>query len=180
MVETYCSAIWSQNLNGRVLYNCNLEELKSVLNMNFGDWEIFRMFIETLRDMEKSAKRHQVTSKSAGVTKTTVHVEPVPSTSPIPSIQPPPSKGPMKHQTSMEKQVAFLLTINCNLTIMGPQNTFKVSLEDAMISGLLSTLNEEAHEDILTEELITARREGNTSNNSGGDGASSSAESTSR
>ena len=28
--------------------------------MNFGDWEIFRMFIETLRDMEKSAKRHKV------------------------------------------------------------------------------------------------------------------------
>ena len=48
----------------------------------------------------------------------------------------------------------------------------KVTLEDAMISGLLSTLNEEAHEDILTEELITARREGNNSNSSAGEGAS--------
>ena len=102
MVETYCSAIWSQNLNGRVLYNCNLEELKSVLNMNFGDWEIFRMFIETLRDMEKGAKGAR---RSAGVTTTTVHAEPVPSTSPIHSTRPPPNKGSVKHQTSVEKEV---------------------------------------------------------------------------
>ena len=102
MVETYCSAIWSQNLNGRVLYNCNLEELKSVLNMNFGDWEIFRMFIETLRDMEKGAKGAQ---RSAGVTTTTVHAEPVSSTSPIHSTRPLPSKGSVKHQTSVEKEV---------------------------------------------------------------------------
>ena len=53
----------------------------------------------------------------------------------------------------------------------------KVTLEDAMISGLLSTLNEEAHEDILTEELITARREGNNSNSSAGEGASTFGES---
>ena len=46
-----------------------------------------------------------------------------------------------------------------------------------MISDLLSTLNEEAHEDILTEELITARREGNISQDSAAGGASSSGES---
>ena len=177
MVETYCSAIWSQNLNGRVLYNCNLEELKSVLNMNFGDWEIFRMFIETLRDMEKNAKRRQGTSRTPGVTKTTVHMEPVPSTSPVPSIQHPSGKGAIKHQTSLEKEVYYFSTNN-KIFIRNscPQINSKVTLEDAMISGLLSTLNEEAHEDILTEELITARREGNNSNNSTGEGASSSGE----
>ena len=31
-----------------------------------------------------------------------------------------------------------------------------MNLEDAMISGLLSTLNEDAHEDILVEELINS------------------------
>jgi hypothetical protein len=29
-----------------------------------------------------------------------------------------------------------------------------INMEDALISGLLSTLNEEAHEDIITDELL--------------------------
>ena len=106
MVETYCSAIWSQNLNGRVLFNCNLEELKSVLNMNFGDWEIFRMFIATLRDREKSGRRQQATVKSTAPM-TAALVEPVPSSSPMP---PQPSKSSSKQQTSVERQVTFELT----------------------------------------------------------------------
>lgn len=30
------------NINGRVLAQCNIEELKKEMNMNFGDWHLFR------------------------------------------------------------------------------------------------------------------------------------------
>lgn len=30
------------NVNGRVLSQCNLDELKKEMNMNFGDWQLFR------------------------------------------------------------------------------------------------------------------------------------------
>lgn len=30
------------NINGRVLSQCNIDELKKEMNMNFGDWQLFR------------------------------------------------------------------------------------------------------------------------------------------
>lgn len=30
------------NINGRVLAQCNIDELKKEMNMNFGDWHLFR------------------------------------------------------------------------------------------------------------------------------------------
>uniref|UniRef100_A0A4W3HSF9 Kinase D-interacting substrate 220b n=1 Tax=Callorhinchus milii TaxID=7868 RepID=A0A4W3HSF9_CALMI len=33
------------NINGRVLNQCNLDELKKELNMNFGDWQLFRNMV---------------------------------------------------------------------------------------------------------------------------------------
>lgn len=30
------------NINGRVLSQCNLDELKREMEMNFGDWQLFR------------------------------------------------------------------------------------------------------------------------------------------
>lgn len=30
------------NVNGRVLSHCNIDELKKEMNMNFGDWQLFR------------------------------------------------------------------------------------------------------------------------------------------
>jgi hypothetical protein len=43
-----------------------------------------------------------------------------------------------------------------------------------MISGLLSTLNEEAHEDIMTEELMGCNNDGSSSQDSGGSGGGTS------
>lgn len=37
-------------MNGRVLSQCNLDELKKEMNMNFGDWHLFRSMV-----------RHQLT-----------------------------------------------------------------------------------------------------------------------
>ena len=121
MVETYCSAIAAQNLNGRVLYTCNLEELKSVLNMNFGDWEIFRMFIATLRDKERAAAKKQKSPSPLAATAAppsprpaTAATSPRPPSSTSESLagasQPPLSRS-LKHQTSVEKQVCYVHVI---------------------------------------------------------------------
>ena len=40
------------NVSGRVLLNCNLEELKKLSGMNFGDWELFRVAALGLREHE--------------------------------------------------------------------------------------------------------------------------------
>ena len=40
------------NVSGRVLLNCNLEELKQLIGMNFGDWELFRVAALSLRERE--------------------------------------------------------------------------------------------------------------------------------
>lgn len=33
------------NINGRVLAQCNVDELKKEMNMNFGDWHLFRSMV---------------------------------------------------------------------------------------------------------------------------------------
>lgn len=40
-------------ISGRVLMHCDLNELKALLNISFGHWEIFRLLINCLRDIEK-------------------------------------------------------------------------------------------------------------------------------
>ena len=51
-VEHYVKNLMEHNINGRVLLNCNLEELKQLSGMNFGDWELFRVAVVALRDHE--------------------------------------------------------------------------------------------------------------------------------
>ena len=118
-VDTYCDAIVSQNISGAVLARCDLQELKSVLNMNFGDWEIFQWTLDSLRQLEIKQKE----SKSA---------------------------------TKLWKSVVQASA--------GMDNDFDddgakyidnaIYMDEALISGLLSTLNEDAHEDVVTEELL--------------------------
>uniref|UniRef100_A0A674BS46 Kinase D interacting substrate 220 n=1 Tax=Salmo trutta TaxID=8032 RepID=A0A674BS46_SALTR len=43
------------NVNGRVLSQCNLEELKKEMNMNFGDWQLFRGMVMEQRHGESQA-----------------------------------------------------------------------------------------------------------------------------
>lgn len=50
--EQYGSTLIENNICGRVLFNCNLEELKKLCGMSFGDWELFRLAILTLRERE--------------------------------------------------------------------------------------------------------------------------------
>lgn len=43
-------------ITGRVLMYCELSELKSILQLNFGNWEIFKLLIQSLRDIESMAR----------------------------------------------------------------------------------------------------------------------------
>lgn len=42
--HTVCSPhfLLQANVNGRVLSQCNLDDLKKEMEMNFGDWQLFR------------------------------------------------------------------------------------------------------------------------------------------
>lgn len=51
--ERLSQALQTNAISGRVLMHCDLNELKSVLGLNFGHWEIFRLLISCLRDIEK-------------------------------------------------------------------------------------------------------------------------------
>ncbi|KAJ8383260.1 hypothetical protein AAFF_G00222730 [Aldrovandia affinis] len=52
MLTQYTSTVKKANVNGRVLSQCNLDELKKEMNMNFGDWQLFRGAVMELRHVE--------------------------------------------------------------------------------------------------------------------------------
>ena len=49
-IPEYQECLRYNNINGMVLCNCELPELKGVMNMTFGDWELFRAMVENLRE----------------------------------------------------------------------------------------------------------------------------------
>ncbi|TNN80238.1 Kinase D-interacting substrate [Liparis tanakae] len=55
MLPPYTSTIKKANINGRVLSQCNLDELKKEMVMNFGDWQLFRGTVMELRHAEAQA-----------------------------------------------------------------------------------------------------------------------------
>lgn len=60
----YKSVLHENNINGRVLLHCDLDELKKILKMNFGDWEMFRVMIVSLREHEMTTVIKQDESKN--------------------------------------------------------------------------------------------------------------------
>ncbi|XP_044755573.1 kinase D-interacting substrate of 220 kDa B isoform X5 [Coccinella septempunctata] len=129
-VSNYTKIIKDHNINGRVLTSCDLDELKQLLQMTFGDWEMFKATVFSLREMEFNLVMRQEELKlgrpnkdrkgSMSKSSNTSDKEPkIPMEGPLP-----------RKQSVMEKQV---------------------TLEDQMICGALQTLNEEACEDVLEE-----------------------------
>lgn len=54
MVPEYVERLKLNNVTGLVLHCCNLSELKPVMQMSFGDWELFQGMVQMLRDREAS------------------------------------------------------------------------------------------------------------------------------
>uniref|UniRef100_A0A1L8DIU7 Uncharacterized protein n=1 Tax=Nyssomyia neivai TaxID=330878 RepID=A0A1L8DIU7_9DIPT len=52
-LDNLLPALSQHSISGRVLMHCDLQELKNLLNLSFGHWEIFRLLIITLRNLEK-------------------------------------------------------------------------------------------------------------------------------
>lgn len=53
-IPTYQQNIEENNINGMVLSQCELDELGKVMGMKFGDWQLFRTVILSLREAEES------------------------------------------------------------------------------------------------------------------------------
>ena len=141
MVATYCASIVGNNVTGLVLLHCSTAELRSVINMNFGDWELFKLVLTAMRGDEQSGEWGEAREGSQEISRSE-------------------TKYRQHKQSVIEKQVA---------------------MEEATVSGLLSTLNEvrrklsigyfsgnteqssrfyivqDAKEDILQEEVSAAQ-----------------------
>uniref|UniRef100_A0AAY4AL90 KAP NTPase domain-containing protein n=1 Tax=Denticeps clupeoides TaxID=299321 RepID=A0AAY4AL90_9TELE len=52
MLDQYTTTIKKANINGKVLSQCNMDELKKEMNMNFGDWQLFRGLVMEQRQLE--------------------------------------------------------------------------------------------------------------------------------
>ncbi|CAH1185599.1 unnamed protein product [Phyllotreta striolata] len=130
-VGDYVKTIREHNINGRVLLHCDLDELKKLLKMSFGDWEMFKVMLVILREQEISSVLRQDEIKPIRLLKP---VERKNSVGKGPSCSSEKEKlqddGRQRKQSIIEKQV---------------------TLEDQMICGALQTLNEEACEDVLEE-----------------------------
>ncbi|XP_075168751.1 ankyrin repeat-rich membrane spanning isoform X3 [Haematobia irritans] len=119
-------------INGRVLKYCELNDLKQVLNLSFGHWELFRLLITTMRDCEKVQRKFKPTPSITEIPTNTVTVSKDTHDSHSMVVVPSQPHSRKNSTTShLEKQV---------------------TLEEQMICGALQTLNEDAFEDVASSE----------------------------
>ncbi|CAL1298793.1 unnamed protein product [Larinioides sclopetarius] len=162
-LDGYIAAIEENNINGQVLLTCDLKELKETLNMSFGDWELFRILILTLREHElenvnfisddKSLSRNtSFKIKQAGPLK-------------IPG-----NKSPEKKSTESVSKSSRVSSDSGDATVTKPRSSIlekqfslcdQVTMEESMIVGALETLNEEALEDTMEEKSHMNRKPSN-------------------
>ncbi|XP_028652721.1 kinase D-interacting substrate of 220 kDa isoform X2 [Erpetoichthys calabaricus] len=77
MLPQYTATIRKANINGRVLSQCNLDELKKEMNMNFGDWQLFRSMMAELRHIEGQVLQDDSRAVSEQGSNVIGHNEPV-------------------------------------------------------------------------------------------------------
>uniref|UniRef100_A0A8C5U0I7 Kinase D interacting substrate 220 n=1 Tax=Malurus cyaneus samueli TaxID=2593467 RepID=A0A8C5U0I7_9PASS len=73
MLPQYSATIKKANINGRVLAQCNIDELKKEMNMNFGDWHLFRSMILEMRNSENQAAQEDPRGATEHVTSAIPH-----------------------------------------------------------------------------------------------------------
>uniref|UniRef100_A0A8D8VMQ1 Kinase D-interacting substrate of 220 kDa n=1 Tax=Cacopsylla melanoneura TaxID=428564 RepID=A0A8D8VMQ1_9HEMI len=167
-VAEYKTLIQQNNVSGRVLLHCDLNELKKVLNMNFGDWELFKMMIVSLREYESCASSVTTTDettctnrvkfnaqKSSGSSGSSEQKKPVAvqSSGTVPVQGLPPSGSNTQGDARSATVESNAQRAMKQQSVIEKQKLYQVSLEEQMICGALQTLNEEACEDVL-EELM--------------------------
>ncbi|XP_022244042.1 kinase D-interacting substrate of 220 kDa-like [Limulus polyphemus] len=153
---TYKEQLSENNINGLVLLTCDLSELKRVLRMSFGDWELFRQLVLALRENEYSSDLDRgfigdTFSHSRGQSERRSS-PPVLRHSPVgdePSIQTKTTdtKTESSHVTEKEDSRSVPRSRSSSSALEK-----QVTMEETMIFGALETLNEEAQEDTLQEK----------------------------
>nr|XP_046147197.1 kinase D-interacting substrate of 220 kDa B-like isoform X4 [Oncorhynchus gorbuscha] len=63
MLAQYTATIKKANVNGRVLTQCNIDELKNEMKMNFGDWQLFRGTVLEMRHVESQVLHEEAHSE---------------------------------------------------------------------------------------------------------------------
>nr|XP_045615687.1 kinase D-interacting substrate of 220 kDa B-like isoform X5 [Procambarus clarkii] len=161
LISSYKERFIEHNINGKVLLHCDLDDLKKVLNMNFGDWELFRMLVLTLRDREvdedfnsknvRFADPHLQQHGSQGVDVQDDSGEPSSLTSSLEGslMRRGSSRASSSYSSNKDREES-----HCSVRKMTKQNLLakQVTMEEQLIFGALQTLNEEACEDVLEEQ----------------------------
>nr|XP_022916026.1 kinase D-interacting substrate of 220 kDa isoform X5 [Onthophagus taurus] len=143
-VDEYKAVLKENNINGKVLLHCDLDELKKLLRMNFGDWEMFKVLIVSLRE-------HEMTSVLVQDEMRNSRYPSKPTATLIPKERRGSGSGGFK-QTTNETDSSKVQGDSGNRNKQSViEKQYQVTLEDQMICGALQTLNEEACEDILDE-----------------------------
>ena len=62
MIQAYQSRICDNNISGKVLAACDLNELRDVMKMTFGDWQLFKSWIVALRLKDNTNGRNEYAS----------------------------------------------------------------------------------------------------------------------
>uniref|UniRef100_A0A3P9KQI5 Kinase D interacting substrate 220 n=1 Tax=Oryzias latipes TaxID=8090 RepID=A0A3P9KQI5_ORYLA len=76
MLPQYTATIKKANINGRVLLHCNLDELKKEMEMNFGDWQLFRGMVMEQRYAESQAAIQDESRAASEQGSSVLHGEP--------------------------------------------------------------------------------------------------------
>ncbi|XP_034015304.1 kinase D-interacting substrate of 220 kDa B isoform X2 [Thalassophryne amazonica] len=74
--QTFLPCPLQANINGRVLSQCNLDELKKEMGMNFGDWQLFRGMVMEQRQAESQAVLEDESRPASEQGSTIQHGEP--------------------------------------------------------------------------------------------------------
>nr|XP_016928713.1 kinase D-interacting substrate of 220 kDa isoform X9 [Drosophila suzukii] len=128
-------------INGRVLKHCDMPDLKSVLGLSFGHWELFRLLITTLRECERMPRKQPRQPQQPAALEAPSNVPMIKDVTDA-LMQPPRESLSRKNSVShMEKQ-----------SKVHDYEYLQVTLEEQMICGTLQTLNEEAYEDVASSE----------------------------
>ncbi|KAK3563407.1 hypothetical protein QTP86_026229, partial [Hemibagrus guttatus] len=78
MMEQYITTIKKANVNGRVLCQCHLDELKKEMNMNFGDWHLFKAMVLEQQQVESQLLQEECVRVSEQGSSSFVQPEPPP------------------------------------------------------------------------------------------------------
>ena len=55
-MPSYRDRILENNINGRVLITCDMNELREAMQMKFGDWQLFKAWINSSRFKDNSSR----------------------------------------------------------------------------------------------------------------------------